>query len=1356
MPLKITGGSAKDRLYAKAIAAQVSRERREANKKAEQWRDLQVKNMDKGSMPSPRELMSLGGQALTSGPVSDAPSAIQEMRERILEQEWQRQEEAKRRALYQVQPEQTAKDLAGMRLEAGDYAQVGGKALTSGTAGATAQNLGAYKRQKQADTSGPVQVDWMGVSAERNNRIDLLNQKLRELEAKREEQEKKARTSQEEQAAFWDARAKSTGYSVDESDRRSQAQKDAGKTASELKSQERQLGQYIKWLEGQGIQERAENITHHRDVHDGLLTDARGPISDGKNQAAKMLVEAIQARELGENPTGYDAPETLSMLGMADVMTDRQKDTMLAFAGRGDWDGASRYLSSITDTMNQKMADHRYQNMGAIEKALYWMPAGLERFGTGMSQLGKKETTSPSVTSRISQMVQQDAYDTHPGLGFLYDMGTSISNMTPSILLSAVAGPALGAAGLSASTAGAVAGGIGSAALGASAGGNAYAEKRRQGYGTEEAAAYATLVGASEAGLQYVLGGISKLGATPLAKATEMVSKIDNAFGQAAIKLGANMLSEGVEEGLQEVLEPAFATLILDEKYQVSPQEVVTSFLMGALTAGLLEGPGAVRAGRAGQNVTQNGGFDTSMDGYLSEDGVDYFRNVKNLADTQLGFEILADYYNLTQQGADTTTMNDVVRQYAMRSAWYEGRDQARRATEQTATEETQPDNAGQEWTQVDTNGQNGTPDTQAAEPEGLRLGAMWEDTQGQTAQGTPQEAAGADQTARMVQEARETVEAARAAQEAKNQEGQFQQVQPVNTAKPEGLTLGATLEDNEASNPQNLNEGAGVNGREEDAAPAAGAATPAGRDLLDGEPGRVYGQGPGQQAGVVEEGPAGAAQTSEQGRATGGRKHLAENLRGQEVSSRQLGLSSGTDTANVLVVPQEMWEPDMVQAAQEVQRKTGAAVTYVLGNIEVAGAGGGVLKVKGVQMPGKIIVQADHPRFTVDQIAAHETFHDLTARDVGMVYEAEKRIKERYNPDELEKIVAVYTKKLRGIVDIPANATPEQMQAAELRIWEELCADAYAGMNAFDQDVSRYQETVQEVVREREAAAPSRENAQATERKTGPTSTSEETQETQRYKEIKVVRDAMRNAYAAGEISKAEYDAAMESIWAQAGVDGEELLEVWDRQDREDGWERFSKEDEETLTEFAIGDDGDVYTPGQPMPEAVRRMQQQKEDLSQNAGRPEQVLEDKPGGLMNRMTQEEIRAVQSIGHKSINDFAEEDFKATEELARRYWVEMREKSPFFRAWFGDWRANDQTPVERATELGNDRGQVQNKDTGWTVNVSRKVFEETKTQNSRNTAMARPYLPYINDIVKKLSCWTAIPWRWEKKNRSTLC
>ena len=93
---------------------------------------------------------------------------------------------------------------------------------------------------------------------------------------------------------------------------------------------------------------------------------------------------------------------------------------------------------------------------------------------------------------------------------------------------------------------------------------------------------------------------------------------------------------------------------------------------------------------------------------------------------------------------------------------------------------------------------------------------------------------------------------------------------------------------------------------------------------------------------------------------------------------------------------------------------------------------------------------------------------------------------------------------------------------------------------------------------------------------------------------------------------------------------------------------EKFSVEDEEILTETEVGDDGNIYLPGGPVPEAVKRMRAQQEDRSQKAGGPERFFADKTDGLMSRMTREEIRAVQSIERKSINEFAAEDFKVTE------------------------------------------------------------------------------------------------------------
>lgn len=118
-----------------------------------------------------------------------------------------------------------------------------------------------------------------------------------------------------------------------------------------------------------------------------------------------------------------------------------------------------------------------------------------------------------------------------------------------------------------------------------------------------------------------------------------------------------------------------------------------------------------------------------------------------------------------------------------------------------------------------------------------------------------------------------------------------------------------------------------------------------------------------------------------------------------------------------------------------------------------------------------------------------------------------------------------------------------------------------------------------------------------------------------------------------------------------------------------------------------------------------------------------------------SNICEKDVEAIQSIARKSIYDFSDEDMKKTKKIAERYYSEMKEKSPFFRAWFGDWRANDKTPVHVVTEKDNSRGVRKNIDTGWDINVSGKVFNETKGHKGPKNVSAVSHLDYINSIVE---------------------
>lgn len=143
--------------------------------------------------------------------------------------------------------------------------------------------------------------------------------------------------------------------------------------------------------------------------------------------------------------------------------------------------------------------------------------------------------------------------------------------------------------------------------------------------------------------------------------------------------------------------------------------------------------------------------------------------------------------------------------------------------------------------------------------------------------------------------------------------------------------------------------------------------------------------------------------------------------------------------------------------------------------------------------------------------------------------------------------------------------------------------------------------------------------------------------------------------------------------------------------------------------------------------------------NASKNAGASRSVVASKVFAddvkYQGRFTRDEVDDIQSIGRKSVNSFTSDDIKKTENLARRYFKEMGVKSPFFRAWFGDWRAYDTTPVKVAMKEGNARGVVTNGDTGWEIQVSRKVFDETRNHKQTPNIQARPYLNYINDIIE---------------------
>ena len=279
---------------------------------------------------------------------------------------------------------------------------------------------------------------------------------------------------------------------------------------------------------------------------------------------------------------------------------------------------ADEFLYSIEESLNARQAgvwaDETAGNLAL--QYLLGASAGLDQFHSGVDAIFSDEDyINTSALQYASSMVREDLAETGPqilgsSLGQIgYDLINTTANMAPSILastiISTVATPVAGAA--FGSTAGAAIGAtagklVGAGVLGASAGGNAYAEKLNAGYSKEQAAAYGKLVGASEAGLEYLIGGISKLGGTVTGKTIEAIANnIDNAVGRVAAKWGLSMFSEGFEEYLQEVMTPWYENIVfnMENDVQLLSEEALYSGLLGALSAGILEGRSTISGDRA-------------------------------------------------------------------------------------------------------------------------------------------------------------------------------------------------------------------------------------------------------------------------------------------------------------------------------------------------------------------------------------------------------------------------------------------------------------------------------------------------------------------------------------------------------------------------------------------------------------------------------------------------------------------------------------------------------------------------------------------------------------------------------------
>lgn len=285
----------------------------------------------------------------------------------------------------------------------------------------------------------------------------------------------------------------------------------------------------------------------------------------------------------------------------------------------------------------------------------------------------------------------------------------------------------------------------------------------------------------------------------------------------------------------------------------------------------------------------------------------------------------------------------------------------------------------------------------------------------------------------------------------------------------------------NEATTP----EGGMNNGTEQLPAGQQPGAEQQGEQLPDGDGGRILGESTGGQSGILAEGR--PQRAFNQGRTAVERENLGRTLRLEKVSSQSLGLPNGTEEREIQVMPESHWDSQMQQTAQRISYETGKPVTYVLGSIRIRQADGSVSAARGVYTENGIIVQADHRYLNIDQIADHEAFHDYAANNPGLVRQIEQAIVEQYSREEFDAVVEKYLKNLRGVYDLPEYASGQEVDEVYGIVKEEICADAYAGINFFGAHAEKYRSEAQAVLQARKITTPGSETAAATQRRTGP-----------------------------------------------------------------------------------------------------------------------------------------------------------------------------------------------------------------------------------------------------------------------------
>lgn len=152
------------------------------------------------------------------------------------------------------------------------------------------------------------------------------------------------------------------------------------------------------------------------------------------------------------------------------------------------------------------------------------------------------------------------------------------------------------------------------------------------------------------------------------------------------------------------------------------------------------------------------------------------------------------------------------------------------------------------------------------------------------------------------------------------------------------------------------------------------------------------------------------------------------------------------------------------------------------------------------------------------------------------------------------------------------------------------------------------------------------------------------------------------------------------------------------------------------------------------------------KENEGRKSASKDTMLELRDEGRYNAeyekpITSEDVEPLRSIGRKNIKDFTSEDIAKTQKWAYKFYRELGTKSPFFRASFGEWRANDthtvdvvSVPTIDISQATLEHGNYSIDDTGWNVYAGKTLNDDTRHHSGGNRVNVKS-LNAIDYILK---------------------